>query len=120
MREIFRTIFSANIFATGIALFLISVLVFYGTIYLLNYTNLGKKLGFLITGASVFAWGTIGSLLFVMYSPRGPQPAGGIEGLNNFEVRIIPLTFLGVSAILFAMFLVALHQYEMTQERADL
>ncbi len=120
MREVFRTIFSANIFATGIALFLISVLVFYGTIYLLNYTNLGKKLGFLVTGAGVFAWATIGSLLFVLYAPRGPQPSGGIEGLNNFEIRIIPLTFLGISAILFAMFLVALHQYEMTQERAEL
>ncbi len=119
MRELFRTIFSANIFVTGIVLTLISILVFYGTVYLLNYTNLGKKLGFLVTGAGTFAWSTIGSLLFVIYAPRGPQPAGGIEGLNGFEIRIIPLTFTGVSLILFIMFLVALHQYEMSQERAE-
>lgn len=120
MRELFRTLFSANVFVTGIVLTVVSILVFYGTIYLINYTNLGKKLGFLVTGAGTFAWSTIGSLLFVIYAPRGPQPSGGIEGLNGFEIRIIPLTFTGVSAILFAMFLVALHQYEATQERAEL
>lgn len=119
MRELFRTLFSANVFVTGIILTLISILVFYGAIYLITYTNLGKKLAFLVTGAGVFAWSTIGSLLFVIYAPRGPQPAGGIEGLNGFEIRIIPLTFTGVSLILFIMFLVALHQYEMTQERYE-
>lgn len=119
MRELFRELLSANLFVTGIILTLASIAVFYGTIYLLTYTNLGKKLGFLVVGAGTTAWSTIGSLLFVLYAPRGPRPAE-IEGLNAFEIRIIPLTFMLVSAVLFVMFLVALHQYEETQERADL
>ncbi len=119
MRELMREILSANLFVTGILLTLVSVIVFYGSVYLLTVTNLGKKLGFLVTGAGTFAWSTIGSLLFVMYAPRGPRPAD-IEGLNAFEIRIIPLTFMLVSAILFVMFMVALHQYEETQEQGGL
>ncbi len=119
MRELMREILSANLFVTGILLTLVSIIVFYGSIYLLTVTNLGKKLGFLVTGAGTFAWSTIGSLLFVMYAPRGPRPAD-IEGLNAFEIRIIPLTFMLVSAILFVMFMVALHQYEETQEQGGL
>lgn len=114
-RELFRSLLSANLFVTGIILTLVSVLLFYGSIYLFNYTNLGKRLGFLVTGAAVFGWLTISSLLFVVYAPRGPRP-DNIEGLNAFEVRIIPITFLVVSAILFLVFLVALHQYEETKE----
>ncbi len=119
MRELMRELLSANLFVTGIILTVASILVFYGTIYLLTYTNLGKRLGFLVTGAGVSAWWTIGSLLFVLYAPRGPRPAD-IEGLNAFEIRIIPITFMLVSAIVFVAFLVALKQYEETQERADL
>lgn len=88
-----------------------SVLVFYGSVYLLMYTNLGKKLAFLLSGAALFGWTTINSLLFVMYAPRGPRPAI-IDGLNFFEVRVIAFSFMVGSAILFAMFLVALHRYE--------
>jgi uncharacterized membrane protein YadS len=119
IRELFRELLSANLFVTGILLTLVSIVVFFGTIYLIAYTNLGKKLAFLVTGAGIFAWSTIGSLLFVLYAPRGPRPES-IEGLNAFEIRIVPLTFMLVSAILFVMFLVALNQYEQTQERADL
>ncbi len=119
MRELMRQLLSANLFVTGIILTIGAVVVFYWTVYLLNYTNLGKKLGFLVTGAGISGWWTIGSLLFVLYAPRGPRPAD-IEGLNAFEIRIIPLTFMLVSAIIFAAFLVALKQYEDTQERAEL
>ncbi|MDE0121007.1 MAG: sugar transferase [bacterium] len=119
MRELFRSLLSANLFVTGVILFLTSILVFYGTVYLLNYTNLGKKLAFLVTGAGTAAWMTIGSLLFVLYAPRGPRPVN-IEGLNAFEVRIIPITFMVVSAVVFIGFLVALHQYEEAREKADL
>jgi hypothetical protein len=119
MRGLFRSLLSANLFVTGIILFLAAVLVFYGTIYLLNYTNLGKKLGFLVTLAGISGWMTIGSMLFLLYAPRGPKPPD-IEGLNAFQIRIIPLAFLGVSATIFALSLVALHQYEQTQERAEL
>ncbi len=116
-RELFRSLLSANLFVTGIILTIASVLLFYGSIYLFNYTNLGKRLGFLVTGAATFGWMSITSLLFVIYAPRGPKP-DNIEGLNAFEVRVIPLTFLLVSLVLFFVFLVALHQYEEAQEEA--
>lgn len=119
MREFFRELLSANLFVTGIILTVASIAIFYGSIYLIAYTNLGKKLAFLVAGAGISGWWTIGSLLFVLYAPRGPRPED-IEGLNAFEIRIIPLTFMLVSAIIFVMFLVALNQYEETQERADL
>ena len=117
MRELMRDLLSANLFVTGILLTIASVVIFFGSIYLLNYTNLGKKLGFLVTGAGIFGWNTIGSLLFVMYAPRGPRPEN-IEGLNAFEIRIIPLAYMIVSFILFVMFVVAMNQYEEAQDRA--
>lgn len=117
MRELMRNLLSANLFVTGILLTLASLVVFYGSIFLLNMTNLGKKLAFLVTGAGTMAWMTIGSLLFVIYAPRGPKP-DNIEGLNAFELRIIPLTYMVVSAILFAAFLVGLKQYEEIQSRS--
>jgi hypothetical protein len=103
-RELFRSLFSANLFVTGIVLTAAAVVLFYGAIYLFNHTNLGGRL-----------WLTITSLLFVIYAPRGPKP-DNIEGLNAFEIRVIPITFLLVSLVLFLVFLVALHQYEETKE----
>ncbi|HEX6947879.1 MAG TPA: sugar transferase [Acidimicrobiia bacterium] len=114
-RELFRSLLSANLVVTGILLTLAAVVLFYGSVYLLNYTNLGKKLGFLVTGVGTFGWLSISSMLFVVYAPRGPRPEN-IEGLNAFEVRIIPITFLLVSLVLFFVFLTALHQYESTRE----
>ena len=118
MRELFRTLLSANLLFTGIVLTLVAVLTFFGTVYLLNYTNLGKRLGVLVLGAGTFGWTTINSILFVLYAPRGPRPVD-FEGLNAFEIRIIPGAFTLGSAILFAMFLVALQRYETDQERAE-
>ncbi|HEX5722868.1 MAG TPA: sugar transferase [Acidimicrobiia bacterium] len=117
MREFFRELLSANLFVTGIILTLAAFAIFYGTIYLLLYTNTGKRLGLLLVGAGIFGWLTISSLLFVIYAPRGPRPAD-IEGLNSFEVRIIPITYLVVSASLFVGFLVALRQHEELAEGA--
>jgi hypothetical protein len=116
MRELFREILSANLAVTGVLLTVAAILVFFGTVYLLNWTNLGKKLAFLVTGAATFGWISINSLLFVLYAPRGPRPAD-FEGLNAFEIRIIPLTFMLASLILFGMFLVALNRFEEEQER---
>lgn len=116
MRELIREILSANLLFTGILLFVVAMAVFYGSAYLLNATNLGKRLAFLVSGAGVFGWGVINSLLFVLYAPRGPRPAD-IDGLNAFEIRILPLTFLLASAILFAMFLLALGRFEAEQNR---
>lgn len=115
MRELFREIFSANLTFTGIVLTLASFLVFFGSGYLLLYTNLGKRLGFLIAGAGVFGWGAINSLLFVLYAPRGPRPVN-FEGLNAWEIRLIPITWMVVSAILFAGFLIALNRLERDEE----
>ena len=118
MREFFRTLLSANLLFTGIVLTLAAVLTFFGTIYLINYTNVGRRLGVLILGAGTFGWTTINSVLFVLYAPRGPRPVD-FEGLNAFEIRIIPGAFMLGSAILFAMFLVALQRYEVDQERSE-
>ena len=117
-REFFRSLFSANLFVTGVILTIGAVLLFYGSIYLFNATSLGKRLGFLVTGAALFGWLTITSMLFVIYAPRGPKP-DNIEGLNAVEIRIIPVTYLLVSLVLFLVFLVALHQYEELQEKSS-
>ena len=117
-REFFRSLFSANLFVTGVILTIGAVLLFSGSIYLFNATNLGKRLGFLVTGAALFGWLTITSMLFVIYAPRGPKP-DNIEGLNAVEIRIIPVTYLLVSLVLFLVFLVALHQYEELQEKSS-
>ncbi|MEE8375429.1 MAG: sugar transferase [Acidimicrobiia bacterium] len=114
-RELFRSLFSANLFVTGVILTIAAFVLFYGSIYLFNYTNLGKKLGFLVTGAALFGWLSITSLLFVIYAPRGPKP-DNIEGLNAIEIRVIPITYLAVTLVLFFVFLVALHQYEEARE----
>ena len=116
MRELLREILSANLMFTGILLFLVAMVTFYGSAYLLNATNLGNRLAFLVSGAGIFGWGVLNSLLFVLYAPRGPKPLE-VEGLNFFEIRILPLTFLFASAILFTMFLIALSRFEAEQNR---
>ena len=111
MREIIRSLLSANLLVTGILSFVTSILVFLGSTWLFNATNVGKRLGFLIVGAGTFGWGIVNSILFILYAPRGPKPAD-LEGLNAFELRILPITFLIASTILFTMFLLALNRYE--------
>jgi hypothetical protein len=115
MREFFRELLSANLFVTGIILTLAAFAIFYGTIALLLTTNNGRRLGMLLSGAGISGWLTISSMLFVIYAPRGPRPAD-IEGLNAFEIRIIPITYLVVTLAIFIGFLVALKQYEDLQE----
>ena len=117
MRELMREILSANLLFTGIVLTLASVIIFFGSAYLITVTNLGKKLAFLVSGAGIFGWAAINSLLFVLYAPRGPRPAN-FEGLNAFEIRLIPLSWMIASAILFAGFLYALSRFEAEQEKA--
>lgn len=116
MRDIMRSLLSANLTITGIIMFIGSLVAFFGSTLLITATNLGKRLGFLVVGAATFGWGIINSILFVLYAPRGPKPAE-IEGLNAFEIRILPLTFLIGSTILFVMFVLALNRYE--QEKIE-
>ena len=46
MREIMRSLLSANLTVTGIIMFIGSIIVFTGSVYLINATNVGKGLGF--------------------------------------------------------------------------
>lgn len=115
MREIIRSLLSANLLVTGVLAFLTSIIVFLGSTWLFNATNLGKRLGFLVVGAGTFGWGIVNSILFILYAPRGPKPAD-LEGLNAFELRILPITFLVASTILFLMFVLALNRYESEQQ----
>ena len=116
MRELMREILSANLTFTGIVLTIGAILVFFGSVYLILFTNLGKKLAFLVVGAAIFGWLTINNMLFVLYAPRGPRPAD-IEGLSWLEVRIIPFAAMLATFILFLMFLTALHRYQTARDR---
>ena len=116
MREIMRTLLSSNLTFTGIFLFVFFVLSFFGSTFILNGTNLGRRLGFLVVGAATFGWLVINSFLFILYAPRGPAPSS-IDGLNALEIRIIPITYFAGSLILFIMFMLALNRYE--QEEKD-
>lgn len=116
MREIIRSLLSANLLVTGVLSFITSIFVFLGSTWLFNATNLGKRLGFLVVGAGTFGWGIVNSILFILYAPRGPKPAD-LDGLNAFELRILPITFLVASTILFLMFILALNRYESEQQQ---
>ncbi len=118
MREIMRSLLSANLMITGILLFIGSIITFYGTTFMLNATNLGKRLAFIVVGAGTFGWAMINSFLFILYAPRGPKPAE-IDGLNALEIRILPLTFFVASTILFVMFVLALNRYEQEKEDSE-
>lgn len=100
-----------SIAARGILITLTSLIAFVGTGFLLLYTNVGKRLAFLITGAATFGWMVIGSMLFVVYAPRGIRPTS-LEGLNAFQMRVPAIALTVGSAILFVMFILALDRYE--------
>jgi len=104
-----------SIAARGILITITSLIAFVGTGFLLLYTNVGKRLAFLITGAATFGWMVIGSMLFVVYAPRGIRPTS-LEGLNAFQMRIPAMALTVGSAILFVMFVLALDRYESETE----
>ncbi|NHZ70721.1 MAG: hypothetical protein GWP18_03685 [Proteobacteria bacterium] len=111
-----------NDFSTAMRGFAIvggAVIVFIGSGALLLWTNLGKRLAFLITGAATFGWLTINGVLFVVYAPRGIRPTN-LEGLNSIQVRLPSLAMTLGSFVLFLMFTLALARYEsdMTAEEA--
>lgn len=100
-----------SIAARGILITVVSIVAFIGTGYLLLYTNLGTRLAFLVTGAATFGWMIVGSMLFVVYAPRGLKPAN-TEGLNAFQIRIPAIAVTLASFVLFVMFVIALDRYE--------
>ncbi len=105
-----------SIAAKGILITIVSIAAFVGTGWLILATNVGRRLGFLITGAATFGWMVIGSMLFVVYAPRGLRPRD-LEGLNAWEMRVPAVAVTLASLILFLMFVVALDNYE--KESAD-
>ncbi len=88
-----------------------AVLVFVGSGWMLLWTNLGKRLAFLMIGAATFGWLTINSILFIVYAPRGIRPRD-LEGLNAVQIRLPALAMMLASFVLFLMFFVALSRYE--------
>ncbi len=104
-----------SIAAKGILITVVSVGAFVGTVWLVLYTDVGSRLAILITGAATFGWLVIGSLLFVIYAPRGVRPAN-LEGLNAFQIRIPAIAMTLGSFILFMIFVVALDRYEKDRE----
>ena len=103
------TDFSVAMRGFGIALG--SIIVFVGTGFFLLYTNVGRRLAFLLTGAAVFGWLVINGILFVVYAPRGIRPEN-LEGLNAFQIRLPAVALTLGSLVLFVMFIVALNRYE--------
>ena len=102
------TDFSVAARGFGIAIGSIIVL---GSGFFLLYTDVGRRLAFLLTGAAVFGWLVINGILFVVYAPRGIRPEN-LEGLNAFQLRLPALALTLGSLILFVMFVVALDRYE--------
>jgi hypothetical protein len=100
-----------SVAARGFGIAIGSIIVFIGAGFFLLYTNVGRRLAFLLTGAAVFGWLVINGILFIVYAPRGIRPAN-LEGLNAFQIRLPALALTLGSLILFVMFAVALTRYE--------
>jgi hypothetical protein len=107
-----------GVLVRGIIVGVTSFAIFVGSIFFINYTNLGKRLAFLVTGSAFFGFMAIVGLLYSLYSPRGLRPAS-IEGLNAIQLRILPMALMLGSLILFAMFVVALSRYDQEQTEAE-
>ncbi len=103
-----------GVLVRGIIVGVASLVVFVGSIWLINCTNLGRKMAFLITGASFFGFLAIVGLLYTLYAPRGLRPTL-VEGLNAFQLRILPGALMLGSLILFVMFVAAMSRYEAEQ-----
>ena len=108
---------SAATAARGVLIVVAAIVAFLGSGLLLLYTNLGRRLAFLVAGAATFGWLVIGGALFIIYAPRGLRPRG-IEGLNAFQIRVPALAMTLGALVLFVMFLVALDKYEKESEES--
>lgn len=88
-----------------------AIIVFIGSGTMLLWTNLGRRLAVMITGAATFGWLTINGIMFIVYAPRGIRPSN-LEGLNSIQVRLPALAMTLGSFVLFLMFSLALSRYE--------
>jgi hypothetical protein len=100
-----------GVLVRGIIVAVTSFVVFVGAVFFINFTNLGKRLAFLVTGTAFFGFMSIVGLLYSLFAPRGLRPAD-VEGLNAFQTRILPGALMLGSLILFAMFVIALSRYD--------
>ena len=100
-----------GVLVRGVIVAVGALAVFAGSVFLIAYTNLGRKLAFLVTGAAFFGFTAVVGLLYSLYSPRGLRPVL-IDGLNAFQMRILPGAMMIGSLILFAMFLTAMNRLE--------
>jgi hypothetical protein len=103
-----------GVLVRGIIVGVSSVAIFAGSIWLISYTNLGRRLAFLVTGAAFFGFLSMVGLLYTIYAPRGLRPTL-LEGLNAFQLRILPGGLMLGSLILFVMFVAAMSRYEAEQ-----
>lgn len=99
----------------GLAITIGAVVVFIGSGWLVMWSNLGKRLAFLLTGAATFGWLMINGILFIVYAPRGIRPAN-LEGLNAVQMRLPSIALTVASFVLLMMFIVALTRYEADTE----
>lgn len=107
-----------GVLVRGIIVAVGALLVFVGSIWLINFTNLGRRLSFLVTGAAFFGFLAVVGLLYSLYAPRGLRPTS-VEGLNAFQLRILPGALMLGSLIIFAMFLTALDRLDSESEDGD-
>jgi len=103
-----------GVLVRGIIVGVSSVAIFAGSSWLISYTNLGRRLSFLVTGAAFFGFLSMVGLLYTIYAPRGLRPTL-LEGLNAFQLRILPGGLMLGSLILFVMFVAAMSRYEAEQ-----
>lgn len=92
-----------------------AVLVFVGSGYLVMWTDLGKRLAFLLIGAATAGWLVINGLFFIVYAPRGVRPPN-LEGLDAIQMRLPAIALTLGSLLIFLMFSVALARYEAEAE----
>ncbi len=100
-----------SVAARGIVIVAGAVIVFIGAGWMVLWTDVGKRLAFLLTGAATFGWLTVNGILFTVYAPRGIRPAN-LEGLSALQMRLPAIAMSLGAFVLFLMFTVALTRYE--------
>lgn len=99
----------------GYGIFAGAVLVFIGSGWFLLWTDVGKRLAFLLIGSATSGWLVINGILFIVSAPRGIRPAN-LEGLNAFQFRLPAIALTIAALLLFLMFVMALARYEADTE----